>query len=523
MMTGSRLSSLILTIIYLAGPLIIVSELFRPELSIPILFAAGLWMVSLATRREEERARISTLDPIAMTCAFLLCVAWIYLSGIGSFALCRWDYIKHNVLFSALIENYLPIVTQLRGKPYILHYSLAYYITPVRLTEFMDYIGLTITLNLTLILFYSTTLLLSLYIIAKSKAHFLIGLLLVMALTGGLDVVGFLIFGTKPEMAIPVPFFGIAIPRSLEWWGWPNAPQSLTSNLYWAPQHFFAALIGTALIYSIFRSERPVGVILIEAQIIVAACVFWSAYAAVGLAVVALVKLGIEGYPTLLPRLKEEHLSALRSLSGFSAFACAVSLSGAAWLFATAARSLSPPRSLLTEENVGVWVLTYGINYAPLLLSLVLLRCPRAWEQAQPTSAEARRKLFWTLSALLVASAALLTVHHGIFNDWAMRTTLPLSIALAVVLTQVLFGGLRQQYLWLLLAVLIFSSAASLMEFLQSKVQMTGETSPWLPGSTTPCAPYGSYRLENLGRIAPQYSGRPHSALYQYFVRSPDR
>ena len=132
-----------------------------------------------------------------MTCAFLLCVAWIYLSGIGSFALCRWDYIKHNVLFSALIENYLPIVTQLKGKPYILHYSLAYYITPVRLTEFMEYIGLTITLNLTLVLFYSTTLLLSLYILADSKAHFLIGLLLVMALTGGLDVVGFLLFAHK--------------------------------------------------------------------------------------------------------------------------------------------------------------------------------------------------------------------------------------------------------------------------------------------------------------------------------------
>jgi hypothetical protein len=44
----------------------------------------------------------------------------------------------------------------------------------------------------------------------------------------------------KPEIVVSIPILNVGIPINIEWWGVPYAPQSLTTNLYWAPQHFFA-------------------------------------------------------------------------------------------------------------------------------------------------------------------------------------------------------------------------------------------------------------------------------------------
>ena len=115
-----------------------------------------------------------------------------------------------------------------------------------------------------------------------------------------------IVFGVKPSMAATLPVLGIEVPGNLEWWGVPYAPQSLTANLYWAPQHFFAALIGTALVFAFMRSSRPLAAVSVDVLIVVAACVFWSSYVAVGLAVLALVRLGVDDRVALLRRLRQE-------------------------------------------------------------------------------------------------------------------------------------------------------------------------------------------------------------------------
>ena len=68
----------------------------------------------------------------------ILCIAWIYFSGIGGYALVPVGLHKHNLMFSYLLEQKLPIDTVLDGKKFILHYSLAYYLTPVRLTQALE-------------------------------------------------------------------------------------------------------------------------------------------------------------------------------------------------------------------------------------------------------------------------------------------------------------------------------------------------------------------------------------------------
>ena len=114
-------------------------------------------------------------------------------------------------------------------------------------------------------------------------------LLAILCLTGGLDLIGMLAFGVEPQGEISTAWITLQVPFNLDWWGVPYAPQSFTTNLYYAPQHFFGALIGTALLYASLQFRRPAALTLIESLVVIAASAFWSPYVAVGLAVLAAV------------------------------------------------------------------------------------------------------------------------------------------------------------------------------------------------------------------------------------------
>jgi hypothetical protein len=169
---------LALMIFYLTGPRLIVRELLRPEMSILILLLFMLWAYPLAFRRSTAVAGgEQAFVPLRLTTslvALALCFAWIYVSGIGSYALCRWDFVKHNLLFSQLLEGKLPII----------HYSFAYYITPVRFKEAVETLFHKADLNLILLLTYSTALFLALHILAGGIATLSLLLLFVLSLVG---------------------------------------------------------------------------------------------------------------------------------------------------------------------------------------------------------------------------------------------------------------------------------------------------------------------------------------------------
>ena len=243
---------------------------------------------------------------------FALSVAWVFYSGIGSFAICRWDYVKHNLIFSYLLDARLPIYTSLAGKDFIVHYSFAYYISPVRLYQVAHTLAPFITLNGVLLGVYSLALFLATIVLSRGRMTFALALLTILCFTGGLDVAGMLAFGVQPQGEISTSWGTLQVPFNLDWWGIPYAPQSFTMNLYYAPQHFFGALIGAALIYASLQSRRPAAIALIETSIVIAASVFWSPYVAVGLAALALVlTLGLDTQGTVLQRFRREGMSAV--------------------------------------------------------------------------------------------------------------------------------------------------------------------------------------------------------------------
>jgi hypothetical protein len=507
--TTPGLSILALAIFYLTGPLLIVWELFKPELSVPILLACTMWAFALARSAVAlDKGRTINSSLLVNLLLLTLCVVWIYFSGIGSYAICRWDYVKHNIMFSYLLDHKLPIEINWEGRRFILHYSLAYYITPVRLKEAFARLLPHASLNFILLLTYSSAVYVSLWILARGEAAFALVLFFVLSLTGGLDLVGMVAFHVKP-IVTTLPSLDIGIPMNTEWWGVPYAPQSLTMNLYWAPQHFFSALIGTALVFAFVRSSGPSTVMLVNVSIVIAASVFWSPYTALGLSVLAFLKFAVDD-GRLLPKLRREGVAPLLTFCSLFTCAFAAALALAAWLFLTAAVPLSPPRLLINHSNTRAWLLTYSLNYAPLILAFILTCWPHGWRVCRNVGPEqaSYHHVHLTLAACLTASAAILLLTHGNFNDWAMRTTLPLSITLSVALTQVLLGKMKWTYLAPLFAVLALSSASSVSEMALSALAAPN------------CAPYGVFSLKDMGPLASQYEGRRGSILYRYLVRS---
>ena len=508
-----RLFRLVLGLFYLAGPVLIVLELFKPVLSIPIALLATAYIAQLARLSRGDSPAGAKDNPVSnpalASIAFVLCIAWVYYSGIGGFAPCRWDYVKHNLIFSYLLNQELPIYTSSNGQEVIVHYSFAYYITPVRIFQIANHLASGVSLNAVLLAFYSVVLFLAASILARGRMAFLLVLLTVLCLTGGLDVIGMLAFGVEPQGELSTSSLTLTVPFNLEWWGVPYAPQSFTMNLYYAPQHFFGALAGTALLQDSLQFERPTATPLIDSAIIIAASTFWSPYVAVGLAALAVVLILSFGIRRVFHQWKGEKLPLLLTPRGVIACVFAVALSLAALLFLWGSKPLSPPNVVLSSRNAFGWLITYALNYAPFLIALLLV----LWPSSRRSPANGGPKPFCPalpkiLAGCLVASALVLLVGHGFYNDWAMRTTLPLSIALAVALTKVLVGGLKWPYLAGLVVVLALSSVSSLAEITRGVLE-----------PKTHCARYGRFRLEDMGALVPQYEGRGDSILYRYLVR----
>jgi hypothetical protein len=141
------------------------------------------------------------------------------------------------------------------------------------------------------------------------------------------------------------------------------------------------------------------------------------------------------------------------------------------------------------------------------MLAIGFAAWPRVWKDGSSAGVERRKNAFRMLAGGLLASALVLTVAHGFYNDWAMRVTLPLSIALTVALASLLLDGMKWPYLVTMLVVLLISSASSVTTLMRSIL---------LPST---CAPYGAFTLKDLGGLVSQYQGRPNSVLYRYLVR----
>lgn len=504
-----------LAVLYTLPPVLTAIEILKPLYSVPLAAVFAIWLYTLAggcrgfarSGGETTAAVPDVRTGLILRAGLIVCLAWIFFSGIGGFTLCRWDYVKHIFIFTELLGNRLPIVIDRGGgtQDFILHYPFSYYILPVRLSQLAQALYLPVELDWLLLVYYSGLALAAMRLLAADAKIPMLALIAIVIASGGLDLLGMSLFGVEVQTA---SFGGVQVPWNLEWWGFPFAPQSLTANLYWAPQHFFAALIGTALVLHLPGTNRSGASLMADLSIVISAGALWSPYVAVGLAALAACRIVLMDKAALLVRAWRDRLDH-RLPEVLAAMAFALALATFTLIFFLAANPLSMPIFVWTAVSPVDWLVTFLVNYAPFLIALALLIAvplwmPRQWKEEQ---GETRQRLLRTLGGFVAASAILLIIAHGTYNDWGMRTVLPLWIGLCVAALRFLTMPIGWMPRAALLGVLTVAAADSASEIAQSAFGERG------------CAPYGTFDLEALGSIAPQYQGLPDSLLYRRLAR----
>ncbi len=519
----ARSSCMGLALFYIAGPLIIMAELLKPPCWIPVFILFPAWLAEFdaflfrnarasgvvpgpALRRSPEPLRVG-----ASVAVFLLGAFWIYCSGIGGFTFCRWDYVKHNLVFASLLSGHLPIKWDSGdGNSTFIHYYFAYYIIPVRIYQGLQILIGSLRFDHVLFPIYCLVLFVALRVMSASQKLPAAALLALLALTGGLDVVGQALLGAGPRIVGQIPGLGVPVFSELDWWGVPKAPQSVTMSLFFAPQHFFAALIGAALLSFIFGLERPAGAKLLHGSAIIVASTLWSPYVAVGLAAVSL---------PAVPGLLRDAVAGWRgearrarkiTLRFPLASAFVVLLLVFAVLFYSASLATSPPTLIFPHQSLGPWALSFLLRQAPSIAALAALAVDRVRFRLRPAEENSRNSghaLLAGFAFLLSADAVLLCFQHGTYDDWALRTTLPVSILLAVALCRFLADWPGRTAKIVVILLLAASSLSSVNEIAQSL---------FLPRQ---CAPYGAFSWQDMGSLASQYEGRSDSLLYRWLAR----
>lgn len=433
----------------------------------------------------------------------LLVLGWILASGMGGFAYCRYDYLKHWVMFQELYQQRLPaLVTDPRDQSQqLLHYYFAYYITPVRLAQVTAGFWSALDLDIVIVAGYSLAAVGALRLLARLAAVPPLALFCIIVVLGGFDAAGFVVFGVEPVYE-PLVAERILVVINFEWWGATFAPQAFTSHLYWAPQHFFAALLGLPLLLAALRAPGGPARALLRAALLLVAAALWSPYVAVGLALV--------GAAELLLRRRDGPLAGFLA-GGWQAIFCrewrlaaAVAVFGApTLLYLAASRALEPPRLLLSEVPFGDWIVTFLLNHAPFLAAAAVA----LWAGRRRGGAATWRPAAQVLLCGLLLEALLLCVAHGLYNDWGMRTTLPVLLWMTLPLCRLLVGQLAISLKALLLLAVGLSSASAVMEIARG-LAIGG-----------PCAPYGTYGFEALSAFPDQYLADGDSLFYRHLAR----
>jgi hypothetical protein len=241
----------LLTLAYLALPnLIFFVGWLKPALALLPLLS-----IALAFRFEFSKSQITirafrpdsrSLRPLIVS--GLLALVWVAFSGAGGFGTANFDWAKHFSVLRDLIAEPWPVVYQdpatadvYRGKPLV--YYVGYYLPAAALGKLFGWTAANVALALWTWLGTWLTFTWLNRLVRPTSFALLIGLFVFFS---GLDVVGNWLNGivTKPG-------------DHIEWWtDWLFQYPSMTSQLFWAPQHTLPAWLGTALLLEGLVSEH---------------------------------------------------------------------------------------------------------------------------------------------------------------------------------------------------------------------------------------------------------------------------
>ena len=382
------------TLGYLALPMLCfllgwVKLAFALPLMAMLVYLLLRWSGDIKTGDSDER-----FGTAAIAVCMLVALLWTAASGVGGFGHQNGDYSKHNAVFKALIVYDWPVLFG-ESESQSLVYTFGYYLPAAVVGKLFGWaVG-----NYAIFAWTWAGVCLALLWFARLTGVRALWVAPLFALLSGMDLIGAYLY--YPQ---------IRLGEHIEWSMGLRHVQfsSMTTLLYWAPQHALAGWLGAAL----YRYGMLFG-----------ACLFlWSSFAALGVALLMLLWLAFR------PRLVTAAFARLGTLLGQA---------GGAALFLIVLLFVVSSDFNIVQESFAHYLAArdlwprYLFFFLPIEFGLVAA-C------ALPLLVGWRRGFLLALCALL---AVIPMYKIGHFHDMAMRASIPALFVFWCCVVHGLFAG----------------------------------------------------------------------------------
>ena len=350
---------------------------------------------------------------------FIIAFIWVLLSGIGGFTYQNGDWKKHYALFFDLVNGQWPVVLNdfgsTTGKSHLVYY-LGYYLAPASIGKIFGWKFMTAFL----IPYTAFAVALAFYWLRVLTGHKSFVLIILFTWTSGLDVLGWLIMQGEG-------FPGFQ--EHIEFWNKVHMQySSTTSLLFWVPQQALGAWIGIPLILNSLKKQNwnlaAVGIVCLP---------LWSPFLCLGLSPFVAWLL-FKGRAEWRKYLYPGFVVSLFAMIFYSYYSSPIGGLGI----------LSSLNRLRSFEHYTGFFLFHIFEYLIFFIMIFWCWSKEEWRE--------HRAMF---SIALLSLMLIPLWESRLWNDWAMRVSIPALYLMWVWLLQAMFNEKRNSLKYTIIGILL--------------------------------------------------------------------
>jgi hypothetical protein len=366
--------------------------------ALPLLGCCAFALRPLIARWPARVAKLP-VTPLHWGVAVGAGCVWAILGGVGHFFFSNADWHVRDAVLHDLVVSSWPVGYGLRdGMESLLRAPVAYYLPAALIGKILGVYAA----HLALLLWTAagcSLFLTQVLSLTPSRPRAVLIVTAVIVLFSGLDIVGSLL-NDGPRFRSDWN-----ITTHLEWWAGKYQYSSMTTQLFWVPNHALGGWITMGLL---FRNERRVALDALL-PIVVVALALWSPLTAVGVVPFVLLKLGNSVF-------RQHSLTALAP----GVWGPALIVGGVVGAFLVL-DSGGIPSGLSTSGQIADVAMDLAQQAQFFLLEAGLMGAALLWLRRSPQTVLA-----------LVILALLPLANFGPANDLVMRASIPSLVALAI-------------------------------------------------------------------------------------------
>jgi len=432
------------------------------------LIASGLLVLTGHSVLRQRRRESAQFDARIWFVLAVVALLWVGASGLlGALPLNRDWSIRMVVLRDLTLGNWPVSYGDLQGGESVLRFSMGYYLVPAALGGWLGGVGaaralLGLWTVLGVLLFFA----LAVQSWPRRQTGTVAGLLALLMLFSGMDIVGFLLGRAH------VPQLG----DHIEWWTPWLQYSSQTTLLFWAPNHALPAWLGALLVWR----HRLAGLATAPAALFVTAAALWSPLACLGLLPLFTLSALRGGALRLMKELASGPVLAMLPVLGL--IGVFVTFGIVREVLPTESRALATVAGV--SANWHEWIVFELLEWGLLACTLV---------------AAGPRRLGWEFWASCLLLLVLPLLRFGPGNDLVMRGGIaPLTLLMLCVGKSLGEATLPARWRMATLVVLLIGTATPFQEFWRQ----TQKGSRW-PDDGSSMADYHSQAWHYVGSLRP--------------------